>query len=63
MTTPVPIPRRQRLLTVAVAFLAARVLVFAIWAAFKLTTQNDVLYYWHRVHLHMTGTPGSETLI
>lgn len=63
MTTPVPIPRRQRLLTVAVAFLAARVLVFAIWAAFKLTTQNDVLYYWHRVHLHMTGTPASETLI
>ncbi len=48
---------------VATTFVAARALVFAIWAAFKLTTQNDVLYYWHRIHLHMTGTPAAETLI
>lgn len=63
MTTPTSIPQRERLGLVVLAFLAARGLVFAIWAAFKLTTQNDVLYYWHRIHLHLTGVPASETLI
>ncbi|HOB06267.1 MAG TPA: glycosyltransferase family 87 protein [Propionibacteriaceae bacterium] len=63
MTTATPTPRRDRLATVVIAFIAARVFVFGLWAAFKLGTQNDVLYYWHRIHLHMTGAPASETLI
>ncbi len=61
--TPTPTPWRDRLGTVVVAFVAARALVFAIWAAFKLTTQNDVLYYWHRIHLHVTGASAAETLV
>ncbi len=49
---------------VALVWLLARVIVFAAWAGFGLTTQNDVLYYWHRLHLMWTGvnTP-ADTLV
>ncbi len=63
MTTPTPSSRWERLSTVVIAFVAARAFVFALWAGFKLTTQNDVLYYWHRIYLHVNGAPASETLV
>jgi hypothetical protein len=47
----------------ALIWLVARGIVFGIWAYFGLTTQYDVLYYWHRTHLMWTGTPLADTLV
>jgi hypothetical protein len=47
----------------ALIWVVARGIVFAIWAYFGLTTQYDVLYYWHRTHLLWTGTPLADTLV
>ncbi len=47
----------------AVVWVAARLVVFGLWAGFGLTTQGDVLYYWARLHLLATGTPLSLTLV
>ena len=47
----------------ALIWLVARGIVFGIWAWFGLTTQYDVLYYWHRTHLMWTGTPLAQTLV
>lgn len=47
----------------ALIWLVARGIVFAMWAYFGLTTQYDVLYYWHRTHLMWTGTPLADTLV
>ncbi len=63
MTPAPPPPWRERLVTVVVAFLAARALVLGLWAWFNLNTQHDVLYYWQRTHLHVLGTPAADTLI
>ena len=58
-------PGRSRLgwRGLALIWLAARGIVFGVWAYFGLTTQNDVLYYWHRIHLMWSGTPLSSTLV
>ena len=47
----------------ALIWIVARGIVFGVWAYFGLTTQYDVLYYWHRVHLMWTGTPLADTLV
>ena len=44
-------------------WLAARVVVFSVWAYFGLTTQGDVLYYWQRLNLMAQGVPLSRTLV
>ncbi len=47
----------------ALIWLAARVIVFSIWAYFGLTTQGDVLYYWQRLNRMAGGTPLTQTLV
>ena len=47
----------------ALIWLVARGIVFAVWAYFGLTTQGDVLYYWQRLNLMASGTPLSRTLV
>ncbi len=47
----------------ALIWLVARGIVFGVWFYFKLSTQHDVLYYWHRTHLLWTGTPLADTLV
>ncbi len=61
--TPVRTRRPWGWRRLALIWLMARGIVFGIWAYFGLTTQYDVLYYWHRTNLMWTGTPLSQTLV